>query len=251
MRARLMLAGCAALISCTDVETGPNVATSLEFHALPFPAVVALDTLRDTTGLAAPVRAIVFNSDNEEIAGAPVRYASLDTTVRVDSLTGVVVGGAAPDTSARIIATIGAIQSAPLRLIVVSRPDSVARSGSIDTLRYSVTDTTKNLSGDLGVRVLHRPGIGTPLSVPGWVVTFALLNPADSARARLVGEDGRRSTTDTTSSGGVAARRIRLLPAGLTSARDSIVVLARVRYRGTQLAGSPVRLALPVQPLVP
>lgn len=250
MRARVMLAGCAALISCTDVETGPNVATSLEFRTLPFPAVVALDTLRDTSGVAAPLRAVVFNSDNEEIAGAPVRYISLDTTVKVDSITGLVVGGLAPNTSARVIASIGAIQSAPVRLGVVSRPDSVARSGSIDTLRYSVTDTTKNLSGDLSVRVLNRTTTA-PVSVPDWIVTFALLNPADSTRARLVGEDGRRSTTDTTSAGGIAARRIRLSPGGLTSARDSIVVLARVRYRGMQIAGSPVRLVLPVQPLVP
>lgn len=250
-RLRVLLAGCAAILACADVETGPNVATSLEFQALPFPAVVALDTLRDTTGLAAPLRAIVFNSDDEEIPGAPVRYASLDTTVRVDSLTGIVVGGSAPDTSARMIATIGAIQSAPLRLAVVFRPDSVALSGTIDTLRYSVTDTTKNLSGDLAVRVLHKPATGAPRSVPGWVVTFALLNPADSTKARLVSDDGRRSTTDTTSSSGVAARRIRLLPAGLSSARDSVVVLARVRHRGTQLAGSPVRLVLRVQPLVP
>ena len=248
--ARIRVAVCGLLLACTDIETGPNVATSLEFEALPFPAVVERDTLRDTSGVASPLRARAFNSDNEEIVDAPIRYAALNDSVKVDSITGIVVGGASGHVSARLVASIGGIQSAPLRLSVVFRPDSVVRFGSIDTLRYSVTDTTKNLSGDLAVRVLHAT-TGTHLSVRDWIVVFALLNPADSTRARLVADDGRRSVVDTTSAEGVAARKIRFSPAGLTSVRDSIIVLARVRHRGAHLGGSPVRLVLPVQPLVP
>lgn len=241
---------CSAVLACSDVDTGPNVAASLEFTALPFPAVVAQDTLRDTSGIAAPLRARVFNFDNREIVEAPVRYAALDPLVAVDSSTGVVLGGARADTVARVVAFIGNLQSAPLRLSVVPRPDSVAPSGAIDTLRYSVTDSTLNVSGDLAVLVLSR-GTGSAAPVRDWIVTFALQAPADSTRARIEDESRRRSTVDTTSGAGIAARRVRLFPAGLTSARDSIVVLARVRHRGAQLAGSPVRLVLPVQPRIP
>lgn len=247
---RAIAAACLAGVACSDIDTGPSVAASLEFTALPFPAVVAGDTLRDTSGVAAPLRALVFNSDNEPILDAPVRYAALDAVVAVDSVTGMVVAGAATDTAARIVASIGGIQSAPVRLSVVPRPDSLAASGTIDTLRYSVTDSTQNVSGDLAARVLHRAA-GSSVPVRDWLVTFALERPADSTRARIEGDNLRRSTLDTTSSSGVAARKVRFLPAGLTSPRDSIVVLARARYRGAQLAGSPVRLVLRVEPRVP
>lgn len=243
--AALALAG----VACGDADTGPNTVTSLEFSALPFPAVVAQDTLRDTSGIAAPLRAIAFNSDNEVILDAPVRYAALESVIGVDSVTGVVVGGAQTDTAARVVAFIGGLQSAPLRLSVVPRPDAIVPSATADTLRYSVTDTTLNVSGDLSVRVVNQASTPNP-SVRDWIVTFTLGTPADSTKARLENEAQRRSTVDTTSAGGIAARKIRLFPAGLTSPADSIVVFARARQRGTHIAGSPLRLVLHVRPRV-
>lgn len=249
-RSAALLLGCVGMLACTEIDTGPNVPASMEFDALPFPAVVAGDTLRDTSGIAAPLRALVFNSDNDEIPGAPVRYAALESLVTIDSATGIVIAGPAADTTARLIAFIGDLQSAPLRLSIVRRPDSLAPVGTIDTLRYSVTDTTRNVSDDLEVRLTHRTATAD-LPVRDWIVTFALQTPADSARARLLNDNQRRSASDTTSPGGVASRRVRLLPAGLSSANDSVVVLARARYRGVDVAGSPVRLVLQVRPNVP
>lgn len=245
---RFLLLVC-ALAACTDIDTGPNVVASLEFESLPFPAVVAGDTLRDTSGVAAPLRAAVFNPANEEIAGAPVRYASLETAVTVDSVTGTVVAGAAADTAARVIAYIGGLQSAPLRLSVVRRPDSLESVGIVDTIRYSVTDTTVNVSGDMAVRVLHRATLPGS-AVRDWIVTFRLQTPSDSVRARIVGDDQRGSTIDTSAADGRASRRVRVLPSGLTSARDSVVVLAGARYRGADVAGSPVRFVVHFQPRV-
>ncbi len=213
--------------ACTEIDTGPNVPASIEFPALPFPAVVAGDTLRDTSGVAAPLRARVFNPDNEEIVDAPVRYAALDAVVTVDSVTGVVVAGSRADTATRLVAYVGSLQAPPLRLSVVPRPDSVGPSGTIDTLRYSVSDTTRNLSGELAVRVVHHADTGD-VPVRDWIVFFTLEDPADTVRARVVGDDQRPSAADTTSAAGVAARKVRLLPAGLTSPRDSIVVVARM-----------------------
>lgn len=243
--AALALAG----VACGDADTGPNTVTSLEFSALPFPAVVAQDTLRDTSGIAAPVAAVAFNSDNEAVVDAPIRYAALEGVITVDSVSGIVVGGSQVDTAARIVAYIGGLQAAPLRLSVVPRPDSVAPSGPIDTLRYSVLDSTLNVSGDLAVRVLQK-ATGEGRSVRDWIVTFTLQRPSDSTRARIEGENQRRSNVDTTSSGGIAARKVRLFPGGLTSPGDSIAVLATVRYRGAHVAGSPLRLVLHVRPRV-
>ena len=245
---RLILLAC-TIVACTEIDTGPNVVASLEFESLPFPAVVAGDTLRDTSGVVAPLRAIVFNPANDEISGAPVRYAALEPVVTVDSITGIVVAGATADTAARVIASIGALQSAPLRLSIVRRPDSLERVGAVDTLRYSVTDTTVNVSEDLAVRVLHRATLPGS-NVRDWIVTFALQAPADSVRAVIIGDNQRRSTSDTTAADGRASRRVRVLPAGLASGRDSVVVLARARYRGTDSAGSPARFVVHFQPRV-
>lgn len=251
---RAAAAAVVALCACADVDAGPNVATSLQFASLPFPAVVAGDSLRDTSGAAAPLRALAFNSGNDAIVDAPVRYAALESTVTVDSITGFVVAGpiAGPedDTTARVVAYIGGLQSPPLTLRVVPRPDAVSSSGTIDTLRYSVLDSTKNLSGDLTVRVAHA-ALPSDVPVRDWVVAFALETPADSVRARIVGENGRAASADTTTAAGLASRKVRLYPAGLAAAQDSIVVLAIVRYRGAHLAGSPVRLVLPFRPLTP
>lgn len=245
-----LLAGCVGILACTEIDTGPNVPVSMEFDALPFPAVVAGDTLRDTSGIAAPLRAVVFNSDNDEIVGATVLYSTLDPVVTVDNSTGMLVAGAVADTTARVIASVGDLQSAPLRLSVVRRPEALTAVGTIDTLRYSVTDTTRNVSDNLEVRLTHGTTTGN-VPVRDWIVTFALETPADSMRARLLNDNQRRSASDTTSPAGVAARRVRLIPAGLTTASDSVVVRARARYRGMDVAGSPVRLVLHVRPNVP
>lgn len=245
-----MSAAVVALCGCGDVDTGPNVATSLEFASLPFPAVVAGDSLRDTSGMAAPLRALAFNSRNDAILDAPVRYAALEGVVAVDSVAGFAVAGFDDDTTARVVAYVGRLQSPPLRLSVVPRPDAAAKSGTIDTLEYSVLDSTKNLSGELAVRVVHNK-VGGEVPVRDWIVTFALETASDSTRARIVDDSRRASGADTTSSTGVASRRIRLNPAGLTATRDSISVQAVVRYRGAHVAGSPVRLVLSFRPLTP
>lgn len=250
MRRGIASVAVVALCGCGDVDTGPNVATSLEFASLPFPAVVAGDSLRDTSGIAAPLRALAFNSSNDEIPDAPVRYAALESVVTVDSVTGFVVAGFDDDTTARVVAYVGRLQSPPLRLSVVPRPDAAAKSGTIDTLRYSVLDSTKNLSGELAVRVVHR-GVGGEVPVRNWIVSFTLETASDSARARIVGDNGRASGADTTSAAGIASRKVRLYPAGLTTTHDSIAVRAVVRYRGAHVAGSPVRLVLPFRPLTP
>lgn len=248
-RASLIAATCALISGCGDVDTGPNIAASLEFSALPYPAVVAGDTLRDANGVAAPLRALVYNSDNEQILAATVEFTGLESVVTVNPVTGIVVAGSVADTSVRIVASVGGLQATPLRLSVVPRPDSIYRSQAIDTLRYSVSDSTQNLSGEIAVKVVNRSGTAE-LPVRDWIVTFSLQTPSDSSRARIVGANERPSTSDTTSSTGIASRRIRLYPALLASARDSVIVLARARYRGSDLKGSPVRLVVPVQPRV-
>lgn len=249
MRARLLAVAWCAVVACKTDETGPDEAVSLEFSALPSPSVVLGDTLRDTSGIASPARAKAFNTANEELAAAQIVYTILDRGARVDSLSGIVIGDSLRDTPVRVIASVGSLQSAPVSLFIVVRPDSAVAGAATDTVRYSVSDTTKNVSAGMIVQVLHKPGTGTT-PVRAYPVSFRITYPANPLAAALLGDDGRPSFADTTAADGTASIKVRIRPEHLVAARDSVVVLASVRYRGAHVRGSPVRLVLPFRPLV-
>jgi hypothetical protein len=158
----------------------------------------------------------------------------------------------------RVVASAGALQSAPLLFQIVPPPVAVARAGTIDTLRYSFSNPALNTSVPLEVKVTRDSAAA---GVGAYVVSFRLEELSDTVVARLVDDAGRRSpldptgatAVDTTESTvtrlGIAGRRIRLTPGiSLATPVDSIVVLADVRRRGEPLSGSPVRLVLPVTP---
>ena len=240
-----LIAG-AVLLACVDIPTGEDDLLSFQFDPLPSPSVVAGDTLRDSSGVAAPLSVTAFNYSGGIVTSPGVRFRALDTRIRVDSLTGVVTGDSASSTSSRILATIDDFTGL-ISLPVVLRPDTVLGSNARDTLSYSLTDTAANVSNAIGVRVLHGPAAGDS-AVRSFRVTFEVLAPSDTALARLVDDAGRRSPADTTDASGIAARRIRLNVTRLTAAVDSVIVRANVRYRGQHVGGSPMRLVLNLKP---
>ena len=239
------LAASATLLSCTDIPTGADDILSFQLNPLPSPSVVAGDSLRDSSGVARPLSVTAFNYDGEVIEDAVPRFRALDARVRVDSVTGFVFGDSAATTPSRILATLDGF-NAFISIPVVLRPDTVVGANDRDSLAYSLTDTTANVSNAMGVRVLH--GTTTDSAVAFFRVTFDMVAPADTALARLVDDAGARSTADTTDASGGASRKIRIDVTRLTSPVDSVVVLANVRYRGQHVRGSPVRLVLKLKP---
>jgi hypothetical protein len=117
----------------------------------------------------------------------------------------------------------------------------VASNGR-DSLAYSLTDTTLNVSNPLSVKLLH--GTTTDSAVFGWRVSFRIVSPLGTV-AQLLGDlNTVGAALDTTDVSGVASRRIKLNVAQLTAATDSVVVMAAATYRGVAVRGSPVRLVL-------
>jgi hypothetical protein len=218
----------------------------MQFDSLSAPSVVVGDTLRDTTG--AVVRPVVhaFNFQGEEIIPTPVFFLSPDSGVTVDSVTGIVVGDSLRSTPARIVATVGILQAIQF-VDVTLRPDLVQAVNALDSLQYSLLDTTLNVSPLLQVRVAHgvAPNDST---VKSYIVSFAIVAQGDPQLGELVNDAGKASVVDTTDASGMAGRKIRLHPAFLRSPVDSIVVNATAKYRGVQVNGSPVRLVLLLKP---
>lgn len=238
--------------ACIDLSTDPDEIVAIEFTNLPWPSVVAGDTLRDSSGNVAPLVARLFDGDGDEVTGS-VEFLPLRTTVRI-------IGGnrlVADDTatgSVGIIASAAGVQSVARPIDIVAAPDSLAASGTITPLAWVVPDDPAlNTSQPLGVRVFST-ATTPPEGVGSWIVRFTLeaggrqIPESDSTQIFLVGETGRPSYADTTDTQGGASRRVRLrvLPGSVPP--DSAVITVRTSYRGVPLVGSPVRLVLPLRP---
>jgi len=236
----------AVAAACTDIPTSDSAVLAISAETLPAPAVVLGDTLRDSTGRATALQAKVYNFQGNVIANPTLSFLALDRGVNVDSKTGFVIGDSVRKTPARIVVSAGTLQVVQ-NLLVTLRPDTMFAVNQRDSLQYSLLDSTKNVSPALSVRLLHSL-TSADSAVNSYLVSFAVVSPADTLLARLVDDTGLASRVDTTDDTGPAARKIRLSPIRLTALRDSIIVNATVKYRGAQVRGSPVRLVLIVKP---
>jgi hypothetical protein len=235
-----------AALACTDVSGSSTSVLSIQFDSLAAPSVVVGDTLRDTTGAVIVPVVHAFNFKGDEITSVAVRFQSPDSGVAVDSITGIVVGDSLRSTPARIVATVGSLQAIQ-RVDLTLRPDFVAAAHGLDTLSYSLLDTTVNVSSQLTVKLTH--GVAPNDSVvKSYIVSFAIVSQSNPGLGQLVNDGGKPSVVDTTDTNGVAGRAIRLHPLFLATEVDSIILNATAKYRGSEVNGSPVRLVLVVRP---
>jgi hypothetical protein len=242
----LAVALAAGVGSCTQIGTNPAVVTALEFDSLPYPAVVTGDTLRDSLGKAAPLHATAFNGAGGVIANPSITYLALDSGLTIDP-TGRVTAQLRNGT-VRVIASAPGLQSAVETLIVARRPDTVfATSPVVDTLLYVLPDNPgANVSPALTLQVATRDTAGGIAGTQGWLVSYQVLFHGkalaitDTSVASLWNAASRPALVDTTATGGTASRTLRVRPAGLPTAAESVTVVATVRYRGAPVRGSPI-----------
>lgn len=247
--ARLVLAATLAVVgafACSDVSGGSGSVLSIQFDSLAAPSVVVGDTLRDTTGAVITPVVHAFDFDGNEITTVTVRFQSPDSGVKVDSVTGFITADSLRSTQARIFATVGSLQAVQ-RLDVTLRPDQVTAVNPVDSLLYSLVDTTFDVSPSLKVTLTHGTAPNDTL-VKSYIVSYAIVAQKHPQLGELVNDAGRASRVDTTGTDGVAGRAIRLHPVNLQAARDTILVDATARYRGAQVSGSPVRFILILKP---
>jgi len=266
-------AGIALVVAgaCNDAPSDPNTPFSIEFNRAPSPSVVLGDTMFDSVGITAPLRARVFNGRGEEIAGATVTYhvvayANVDSAnpafidsvpLTVDSATGLVIGKSAPvyaGKKARVYAQAGKLQSTTLTVTAARYPDRlVAVSKPTDSLTLSFLNPDSLLiapATPFTVRVLHTNGAVTAAdsAVTDYLVRFRIVQPAgaatDTSYVMLTNGDRKRSELDTTDASGNASRQLRIrrlnFPFGKAAAddgliRDTIIVEATAYREGGQL----------------
>ena len=234
---------------CFELSTDPGEVVAIEFAEFPWPSIVAGDTLRDASGAVAPLVVRLFGGDGDIIT-APVDFLTLRPAIRVVAGDLLVADDTATGQASLFASTAG-LQSIVRQIEVVAAPTSVVPFGTVIPLRWVVPDDPfTNTSQPLGVRVLSAPDAG----VRSWIVNFQLeaggrvIPPSDTTQIYLVNETGRPSYADTTDQSGNASRRVRLRIAPGLVPPDSAVITITASYKGTPLAGSPVRLVLPLGP---
>lgn len=266
-RSFALLAALVAGASCTDLPSNPNAPFAIEFRRTPSPSVVSGDSLRDSLGVVAPLRAVVFNAKGDTIRGAAVKYRLVPIAkdsvapAKVDSITGRVTADptlAFANRSFRVYAEAGGIQTLAETLYVTRRPDALVKVDSVVTMRLSfLPSDSLAMSPAVSVRLRHvTDGLAGDTVVPHYEVRFRITSPAsaatDTSYVMLTGGDRRRSEVDTTDASGVASRQVRvrrsLFPLTPSTgpadsvASESIRVEARAYYRNGQIAGSPASL---------
>lgn len=243
----------AAVIGCADLSA-PGGIGALDFTGVPFPAVVTGDTMRDTLGIAAPLRATVYDGAGGVIAGADVQYVSLDTGVVIDA--NGFLRATRRDGSVRVLATVNGLQSQQ-RLIAITRaPDSVKAGTTALSFTYRIPDAAANVSPAMSLNVKSNDTTGAlSPNVTGWLVRWRIVHngdtlaPTDTAIAALWSSSGTRHTLrDTTKTDGGASRRLRIYSNLLPLQPDSFIVIAEVKHRGAHVVGSPVRYVVLINP---
>lgn len=244
----------AALVGCSGLGLDPDEVGAIDFTGIPFPAVVTGDTLRDSSGAAAPLRATVYGGRGAVLRDAPVTFVTLDSGVIIDD--GDYLRATRRDGTVRIVATAGALQSQARVIWVVRRPDTVVAPNTAVALQYRLPDATSNVSPalQLTLRSTDTTG-GVSPNVPGWLVRWRIvhagdtLSPTDTSTVALWPATAtRHSLRDTTSTDGSATRRLRVYANTIPVRVDSFIVVAEVRHRGHHVAGSPVRFVVTLSP---
>lgn len=235
--------------ACIDLSVDPDEIVAIELAAFPWPSVVAGDTLRDATGAVVPLVARLFDGGGDVVEG-PVEFIPARGGVRIINGNRLVADDTTTGTVG-ILASVPGIQSVIREIEIVPAPISLVAFGVVTPLRWVVTgDPNANISQPLSARVVAAADSG----VRSWIVTFQLeaggrqIAESDTTQIFLVGDNGRPSYADTTDDSGMASRRVRLrIVPGLVPP-DSAVITMRASYKGQALAGSPVRLVLPLSP---
>lgn len=247
----------AALTACLDLGTDPDVPFVIGFDSIPYPSLLAGDTMRDSLGLVKPIKVSAYNSAGDLITGVGTTWFVLDTGAAVD-VDGILTT-TRRDGSVRIVGSVGGLQS-PTRIVrIARRPDTLTTAqDSLIEFDYQLPDVASNATPTLTVQLRTTDTVGglSP-GVQGWIVRWRAVHAGDTLAATdttlatLLTGSGLRTLQDTTPSDGSSSRRLRIWANTLPSGVDSFFVVAEARRHGVPVPGSPIVFQVKVAPNVP
>lgn len=233
------LVAVAFVVACQDIPAPEGGVLSVSRVLLPSPAVVQGDTMRDSTGAAAPLRIIAYGINGEPLDPQPIPTFILGGTAAHLEADSFLVGDQA-GSKVGIVASVGAIQTIADSVPVILEPDTLV---AVDSVRHVKTwslagDTVIN-SAELNTVVRHFGATDTSV-VDHVIVRYELVSAppvsgtGSGPSVQLV-RGNVPSARDTTSGGGRASRVARMRIAAFSDTLDSAIVVATASYRGVLL----------------
>jgi hypothetical protein len=252
-----MLVFAALGVACLDLSA-PIGPASISTIQLPAKFVVRGDTMRDSAGTPAPPVINQFNVKGQLIGGDGPQFFILDSAPAAAHFdpTGVLVGDHLG--TVNFIGQIRGLQTPSVPVAVTVLPTVIDPGvGALDTIKAPLTQDTTVAPGSSTMPVLVR-GLGDT-TVQGVVVHYAITRTLASNNALPAvyitsGPGGPLTTTDTTNAaGGASTDRLNVRASFLADVAvatgqkvDSVIVEATASYKGTPLAGSPVKFVFHV-----
>ena len=245
----------AVMVACRAIPAPDNGVLSVSEVQLPSPAVVAGDTMRDSTGRAAPLRVYAFGvgGPTDTITSATAQFVVMDRGAHVTP-DGYLIGDSVRATPVRVIGSVGSLQTSAMNVNVIPLPDSITYGGpsltATDT--FALTKATSYYSPAMTAQVLsaETPPVPVQSVIVQWVIVQHPAVPDTVVAGTVVAANNRTVSADTTDASGNVSVRVHLNPvAGIGfTGPDTFVVEARASYRGVPLRGSPLRFKVPFVP---
>ena len=141
-------------VSCREIPAPENGVSSISALILGSPGLVAGDTLRDSLGLAVPLRIIAYGIDNQPLDPQPEpAFVVLDTGAILAD--GRYLVGVTPGTTVRIVGEVGSLQTIPTKVMVTLSPDALVATDSTTHRVTYVTPRDTVAHAVLNTRVVH------------------------------------------------------------------------------------------------
>lgn len=257
-----------AVAACYSLDAPPGGVASISLAMNPSPSVVVGDSSRDSTGAVAGVRVTAFDANGDTITTPPPTFVVLDRGLSINSTTGVMFGDSVTPTGARVIASVGPLQTLPDTVPVTVAPERAHPTQSLTRLEFDSVLKVSDTAATSNQVTLTLTLAGTPPSTSkatdtmavGFIVDWSIakmppgLKGGQPIATALLVDGGKVSTRDTTDKAGVATRTVQVRPTFFSdpalqlngTESDTIRVNALVHRKPAKLLDTTVTFVIPL-----
>jgi hypothetical protein len=237
----LGVAAAAIAIACVDMSA-PSGPASISALQLPWPAVVAGDTMRDSNGVVQPITVIAYDANGTPTTGNTQLFITDTFKYARVALNKFLIGDSIGQT--RLVGQVEGVQT-QVAFIFVTLAPAKFKAALADTLSPPLgsdsasTDDTRQVQ----VRLLSENDSATA----GWIVRYRIIQAPAPRNATqpvaFITNGGKISNVDTTDQSGTASRDVTVIANFIEDGAvragtkiDSVVVQVSTKYKGKEIS---------------
>jgi hypothetical protein len=236
-------------VACIDLTAPKNQPASISLTQVPEFFVVRGDVMRDTLGNPVSPGVVAFDGAGTPVGSFTPSFFITDSLPLISFNSDGVVAAGNVLGQAHIIGQIGTLQTPATTIFVTVAPTKLVNTTVGDSLHLVFGPDSSSSIAAFSLSAALR-GIGDT-AVAGGIVQFVILTPvlASNTTAPAMYLDdgaGNRTSIDTSGFSGDVSRRLVINSRALADTAlslghkvDTVIVEARMKYRGVQLTGAP------------